>query len=209
MRGFPAERFDEATGLYVSDSVRVGDLPMTANEKSFPSLKEAQAYINSLADTSLITFNLFRTSSEEQEMTYRLQKRLFPSDAVMELQPTAWVIEVTPGGASDRAGMKVGNFITRINRQTFTSVTEADRILRQGQIGKTIEYEVLRDNQTLTLHVTLASFGFQIGILGDHACTGGTSAALSLQGVNKKSREDSTKGTRAWTLAGRSLRPRA
>jgi len=46
--------------------------------------------------------------------------------------PSMLVVEVARGGASDRAGMKVGDFITRINGEGFKTSTDADRVMRQG-----------------------------------------------------------------------------
>jgi serine phosphatase RsbU (regulator of sigma subunit) len=159
-----AERLNKNTETWMSDSIRIGDLPTEVNGKKFDSLQQAQEYIRTLPETSLVTLGLIRPS-ENQYHLYRIRKSLVPADAVRRLQPTAWVTNVTEGGASDRAGMKVGDLITRINGQTFNNVGEADRILRSGQIGKTIDYDVLRNGEPLTLHVTLASFGLQFAFL--------------------------------------------
>ena len=75
------------------------------------------------------------------------------------------VIDVLKGGASDRAGMKIGDLIFRINGSHFKNALEADSILRSEQIGKTITYEVIRDNRELTLNVTLAKFGATVPML--------------------------------------------
>ena len=75
------------------------------------------------------------------------------------------VIDVLNGGASDRAGMKIGDLIFRVNGSYFKNAMEADSILRSEQIGKTITYEVIRDNRELTLNVTLAKFGATVPML--------------------------------------------
>jgi len=75
------------------------------------------------------------------------------------------VTDVAKGGASDRAGMKIGDLIFRINGSAFKSMLGADSILRSEQIGKTITYEVVRDNRELTLNVTLAKFGATVPML--------------------------------------------
>ncbi len=160
----PAQLFDAQSGNWIPDSIRIGDMPTSANDKAFASLEQAREYLKSLSDTALVTLKVVRPT-EKPSYLYRLRKSSLSIDQVKSLQPTAWVTAVTERGASDRAGMKVGDLITRINGQTFKNVNEADQILRKGQIGKTIEYEVFRNNQLLTLHVTLASFGFPIGFL--------------------------------------------
>lgn len=82
---------------------------------------------------------------------------------LLDASNTVVVIAVTPGGASDRAGMLVGDVITRINGQPFTTALEADAIMRRGQTGRATAYDILRAGRPGTLHVTLARFGFTFG----------------------------------------------
>ncbi|MEW6512315.1 MAG: SpoIIE family protein phosphatase [Bacteroidota bacterium] len=96
---------------------------------------------------------------------YRVERRAVADSMVTEISDFIEVTDVTPGGASDRAGMKVGDLIFRINGQGFRNEQEADQILRRGQAGKAITYEVLRRNTRLALHVTLAQFGFPVSLL--------------------------------------------
>ena len=72
------------------------------------------------------------------------------------------IIYIEKGGASDRAGLKVGDIITRINGQTFRNAREADILLQKEYIGKTLEYEILRNGKPMTIHVRLAPFGVQL-----------------------------------------------
>lgn len=76
------------------------------------------------------------------------------------------VTSVLPGGASDRAGMQVGDIIISINGQTFISAMDADqRILRNSEPGQIMDYEVIRKNaltekaDTLILKVQAAKIG--------------------------------------------------
>jgi serine phosphatase RsbU (regulator of sigma subunit) len=79
-----------------------------------------------------------------------------------DVSQTALIREVTPGGASDRAGLRVGDFILRINRRAFTTIREADAIMRQAHVGRATEYEILREGEVLAVQVTLASFGVRL-----------------------------------------------
>ena len=74
-------------------------------------------------------------------------------------------MQVTPGGASDRAGMLPGDVITRINGQGFSGSLDADRIMRASQVGRTSAYEVLRNGEPLKLEVRLSAFGIVLGAL--------------------------------------------
>jgi serine phosphatase RsbU (regulator of sigma subunit) len=82
---------------------------------------------------------------------------------LLDASGTVVVIAVVPGGASDRAGMRPGDVITRINGQTFTTALEADLVMRRGQTGRTTAYEILRGGRPVTLQVKLAAFGFTLG----------------------------------------------
>ena len=159
----PAELLDKPGGLVAADSLRAGDLVWSVNGKRFPSLKEGLDYVRSLDSNAVLTLVILRPP--DGKFLYQVRKSRIPLSIIQERQPTALVIDVTPGGASDRAGMKVGDHILQINGQTFKNVAEADAILTRGQIGKTIDYEILRGNETMTLHVTLAAFGLQFAFL--------------------------------------------
>ncbi len=69
---------------------------------------------------------------------------------------------VTKGGASDRAGIQVGDVILSIKGRRFQNAIEADRILREIAPGETVEYIVLREGQQLTIPVTMATIGVDI-----------------------------------------------
>ena len=86
-------------------------------------------------------------------------------DAVRSINNTVIVVEVTPGGASDRAGMVPGDVITRINGQGFAGSLDADRVMRASHVGRETAYDVLRNNEPLTLEVRLSAFGISIGAL--------------------------------------------
>ncbi|MBP6672656.1 MAG: SpoIIE family protein phosphatase, partial [Bacteroidetes bacterium] len=47
----------------------------------------------------------------------------------------------------------------------FNSDIEADRVLRLGQIGKSLKYDILRNNQFIELNIVLAKFGIQVSNL--------------------------------------------
>lgn len=85
------------------------------------------------------------------------------SDALRSIGNTVLVIFVEPGGASDRAGMKPGDVLTRINGQGFSSSLEADGVMRQSGTDRETAYDVLRGGEAISLMVRLASFGVPLG----------------------------------------------
>ncbi len=154
----------ENTSRKNADSIRAGDLLLNVNGIKPVRNTQLDSIVSAIKEDGQVRCEVFRLS-EGKEFKYTATRRTLPADFYRQLSSAAHVVNVTEGGASDRAGMKVGDLILRINGQTFTNVNQADSILRTGQIGKSLSYEILRDNETTTLHVTLATFGFPITLL--------------------------------------------
>lgn len=146
------------------DSVRVGDLVLSVNERTPKDLADIDTLVRRTPDDSLVVLAVER-STENAALVFAMKKTTLPAGLARAIPPTALVFDVIQNGASDRAGMKIGDLIVRINGKRFNNVAQADSIMRQGQIGKAIAYEVLRADRLYTLDVTLASFGFPISLL--------------------------------------------
>lgn len=146
------------------DSVQVGDLLLTINRQKPDSLAGVHQILRPLQKDSTLVLQVFRPKRNEI-LTYRVAKAAVPDSFLRPIPPTAYVYDVFKDGTSERAGMKVGDLIFRINGRTFRNSNEADKILRSGQSGKVIAYDVIRDNRVLTLPVTLARFGVSIPLL--------------------------------------------
>ena len=153
----------EAPG--VPDSIPVGDLLVRIAEKgTHRSLDDLRKHLAGVPADSMIEMWTYRTT-EAKLYFYGVRAGTLTDSVMRETGPAAAVFYVFPGGASDRAGMKAGDLILRINDQSFRSIFQADSILRTAQAGKILDYEVLRNNEFRILHVTLAPFGFSVGFL--------------------------------------------
>jgi phosphoserine phosphatase RsbU/P len=75
------------------------------------------------------------------------------------------VFAVLENGASERAGIKVGDVILSINDKTFETAAQATRILRHAKPGDIIKYAVRRGDEILQLKVVLAKFGIDWAVL--------------------------------------------
>lgn len=146
-----------------TDSVMVGDLLLSINNNVVKTMKDAYDAIDE-SPQGEIRFEVLRPSVNSI-YTFKTHRSALPGDLLVLLPNYVYVIEVFPGGASDRAGMKVGDKIIRINEQEFSNAGEADGILRLGQIGKSLKYEILRNNQFVELNIELAKFGIPISVL--------------------------------------------
>lgn len=148
----------------VRDFLRRGDLLLTVNGRYISNRNALQAFLDKSPAETTLTLMLRRPSTTLSSVV-RMRRCDLADSSFAEIQHGALVISVTPGGASDRAGMKVGDIILRINGKTFTSSSEADVLLRRAQSGRVIAYDVLRALEPLSLPVLLARFGFTLATL--------------------------------------------
>jgi putative serine protease PepD len=65
------------------------------------------------------------------------------------------VVELTPGGAAELAGIQAGDVITRINGKLVTTASELTAAVRQEPAGSKVKIELLRDDIKLTFDVVL------------------------------------------------------
>ncbi len=75
------------------------------------------------------------------------------------------IISVTSGGASDRAGLHVGDSIIAINGNPVKNKFEANQYLTEGSGGNVLNYTVLRGSERLELPVVVAEFGLPLQYL--------------------------------------------
>ncbi|NIA70830.1 PDZ domain-containing protein [Pelagibius litoralis] len=63
---------------------------------------------------------------------------------------------VQPGGAGAAAGLKVGDLVTAVDGRPVRKLAEATSAIQMKRPGEVVEITVLRDEQLLTLRLTLA-----------------------------------------------------
>jgi serine phosphatase RsbU (regulator of sigma subunit) len=148
----------------IDDSLRVGDVVLQVNRDKLKSAEELQRALQAIPRDSVFEMSIFR-SAQDRQLSFRVTRAAVPDSFFRVIPPSVHVHDVFKDGASDRAGMKVGDLIYRINDQDFKNAGEADVILRSGQIGKSLAYDILRHNQPITLQLTLAKFGIRFSFL--------------------------------------------
>jgi len=67
----------------------------------------------------------------------------------------AEVRELTPGGAAEKGGIKVGDVITKFNNEPITNAGELTSAVRQEPAGAKAKVELIRDGKAITLNVVL------------------------------------------------------
>ena len=103
--------------------------------------------------------------SPEQVASYQRGKQGAGAEAGMELvfkDHMLTAVSVLDGGPADRAGLKAGDHITKIDGQLIrNTTTQEGEHYFQGPAGKTLKLEVIRNGlvKPLDLNVTLGSIG--------------------------------------------------
>jgi S1-C subfamily serine protease len=64
---------------------------------------------------------------------------------------------VVPGGPADKAGIKVGDIIAKVNGQAIDGTHPLDATLSEYSPGDTISVDLLRNGQTVTVQLTLGT----------------------------------------------------
>ena len=83
----------------------------------------------------------------------------------------AVVTEVEPNSAGGKAGLHIGDVITKLNGQPVTDAGELQMEVGQKRPGETIQLEVMREGKTMNVPVTLEAMGATNGgatVAGDH-----------------------------------------
>lgn len=100
----------------------------------------------------------------------------------VDAQKGAFVSEVLPDSAAEKAGLKAGDVITAINGQHISSFAELRAKIATSGAGKEIELTYLRDNKTNQVKVVLQA--------DNDALTAGTSVIPALDGAELKNYND-------------------
>lgn len=66
-----------------------------------------------------------------------------------------YIQEVVQGGPADKAGVKEGDIVTKVNGQTIDSEDKVSKIIASSSIGSTIELTIWRDGKELKVNAIL------------------------------------------------------
>lgn len=68
-----------------------------------------------------------------------------------EIPQGVYVQEVVEGGPAEKAGIKEGDIITKINGETVNQESKVSDIVSKGNIGQKVDLEIWRDGKTMKL----------------------------------------------------------
>lgn len=75
-----------------------------------------------------------------------------------KLNEGLFIVEVLPGGVSDKAGIKNGDVLIAINGTKFKTINDAQDILNDFENDEIVEYTIIRDSQILNLNLRVIKF---------------------------------------------------
>lgn len=165
----PAERLvlqesSSSIDEYAADTIYAGDLVCRVGDELVQDTTDLWSAVAGLARTQPVFLEVLTPHSGKLRVL-RVQRETLTRGSFVTIPPAAHVVEVLPGGVSDRAGMKVGDLIVSINNQEFEDIFQADRIMRESRYDTHVDYVVIRGAQSLLLEIQLANFGFQVHVL--------------------------------------------
>jgi len=147
-----------------TDTLKSGFLLMKLNNPIPRDSAQLVEVIKSLPNGLEVPISVFNNITLKFEKGKVLSNYITP-DLFKFLHSAILIVDVTPGGASETAGIQVGDYILKVRGSNFRSPTEADSILRATESGRFIPYKVLRDNNEFEVDVKLAKFGINFIVL--------------------------------------------
>jgi phosphoserine phosphatase RsbU/P len=163
----PLSRTHDEGATEGPSTVPGGLFVIRANGRAISSPQELTAMARAVHPDSLLVIDAYRPGNVSF-LRFKVAPGVFTDSTLTQVENFVIVTQITPDGASDRAGMRVGDLIIRINNKPFKNAVEADNILQRGEGGKALVYEIQRGPDRLTIPVVLAAFGFQVAQLVAH-----------------------------------------
>ena len=89
---------------------------------------------------------------------YSVSYDAFGRRTIQETVQGAVIEQIASGSAAEKAGLKVGDIVTKLNDVQITSAMQLINAKNKYKAGDTVTLTVFRDNQTITLELTLDEY---------------------------------------------------
>lgn len=141
-----------------------GDFIVRVQDIRVYTRQEADSIIQRASHNDSLRFNL-RSLLSDKPYTLTLKKQHIPADFFRSIPHGVRIGDITPNGVSERAGLKIGDIIYRINGEDVINSKQAQDILLSNQAGANIIYDVTRLGEPLTFTLTTSSVGISFDVL--------------------------------------------
>jgi serine phosphatase RsbU (regulator of sigma subunit) len=139
-----------------------GAFLLSLDDKVLSTEIQVYRYLDEYDPEDEIKLNIFRLTPNDSTIGFRdslfIKKRNIPDNFFQYLHSCVVVLDVVEGGVSDKAGLKTGDLIIKVNDKFFKSGEEAHRMVANNDNGRSVIYTVLRDAVTKIIEVELVKF---------------------------------------------------
>jgi serine phosphatase RsbU (regulator of sigma subunit) len=165
----------------LSDTIPAGSFLLSINEKCAVTSSGYDSLLKSTDENSILVLRIFNvkkaksffdtTHSKYFELladTFYIKKAELPNDFIKFLTTGSFLGYIVEGGATERAGLKVGDILLKI-KDTEVKMMEKGgsggfdieflKFFRNQPKDEPIPYTFLREGETLTFNVWIATFG--------------------------------------------------
>ncbi len=178
---------DTLKGDKIWETIPVGSFILEINGVDVNSKEEFNNALSKFKPDAVLKIRVFNIKKSEQlkdldmksryaklSDLYEIPRSQISDNSVKFLTGGILMAYIEPEGATDRAGIKSGDILLNINGKELKIMSsdageqltlESLKYLRSFESGVPIYYNVLRNNEQLTLVVKLAVFGIPIEIL--------------------------------------------
>ena len=109
------EAQDDEELLYKKDTIKVGDLIFAMNKEILEDYESYERFLNSLTDSSEIAVSVFSDKGKSGFRAIKVRRCDIEEGSVVYLESAVYINSVQKGGASEGAGIRKKDYITKIN----------------------------------------------------------------------------------------------
>jgi serine phosphatase RsbU (regulator of sigma subunit) len=106
-----------------------------------------------------LAFLIFATSAYN---TFVVSRQTSDENLYMNQKRGVIITQITPGGVSDDAGLRVGDRLVKINGEEISSASHAQSFLDRAKPGDSLTYTIERDGRIFDVNVQLALAGVRL-----------------------------------------------
>lgn len=145
-----------------------GAILLKFDNKEFSNSSEIEEYILQSKNKSF-NIEIFKPSVNDsivgKRYGYVIKKKDILSETFTDFNSAVIISYILKGGASERAGLKIGDIITKVNGKNFSSAVEAFKITLQNSSENTVYFTVLRQGKYTNINVKLTTIKLTFNVL--------------------------------------------
>jgi serine phosphatase RsbU (regulator of sigma subunit) len=147
----------------IFDTLKKGTFIIAINNQNVVNDSTLDKALNSLSNekTTITAINVINN----KKIVYIVETNSLSDSVFYSFKSAVYVTHVEVDGASDKAGMNLGDIIFKVNGLEFENGFDATKHLNKNKNSSKIYYDVYRDGELIILDVTLAKFGVDTFIL--------------------------------------------